>query len=60
MEQQQQESNISILSVTAIFVPGSTGSIGVNTLDVIARHQDKFSIFALTGATQVDLMLQQF
>ena len=42
-----------------ISVLGSTGSIGVNTLDVIARHQDKFSIFALTGATQVDLMLQQ-
>jgi 1-deoxy-D-xylulose-5-phosphate reductoisomerase len=42
-----------------ISVLGSTGSIGVNTLDVIAMHQDKFSIFALTGATQVDLMLQQ-
>jgi 1-deoxy-D-xylulose-5-phosphate reductoisomerase len=31
----------------------------VNTLDVIARHPDRFEVFALTGATQVDLMLQQ-
>ena len=38
---------------------GSTGSIGVNTLDVIARHPNRFEVFALTGATQVDLMLQQ-
>ena len=38
---------------------GSTGSIGVNTLDVVARHPDKYQIFALTGARQVDLMLQQ-
>jgi len=42
-----------------ITVLGSTGSIGVNTLDVIARHPNRFEVFALTGATQVDLMLQQ-
>jgi 1-deoxy-D-xylulose-5-phosphate reductoisomerase len=40
-------------------VLGSTGSIGVNTLDVVARHPDRFQIFALTGAKQVDLMLSQ-
>ena len=40
-------------------VLGSTGSIGVNTLDVVARHPDRFQIFALTGAKQVDLMLTQ-
>lgn len=40
-------------------VLGSTGSIGVNTLDVVSRHPDKFQIFALTGAKQVDLMLSQ-
>jgi 1-deoxy-D-xylulose-5-phosphate reductoisomerase len=38
---------------------GSTGSIGVNTLDVIARHPDRFEVFALSAATQTDLMLQQ-
>ena len=42
-----------------ITILGSTGSIGVNTLDVIARHSDRFEVFALTGAKQVDLMLQQ-
>ena len=38
---------------------GSTGSIGVNTLDVVARHPGRFQIFALTGARQVDLMFAQ-
>jgi 1-deoxy-D-xylulose-5-phosphate reductoisomerase len=42
-----------------ITVLGSTGSIGVNTLDVIARHPDRFEVFALSAATQVDLMLAQ-
>ena len=42
-----------------ITILGSTGSIGVNTLDVISRHPNRFEVFALTGATQVDLMLQQ-
>ena len=40
-------------------VLGSTGTIGVNTLDVVARHPDRFEVFALTGATQVDRMLAQ-
>jgi 1-deoxy-D-xylulose-5-phosphate reductoisomerase len=38
---------------------GSTGSIGANTLDVVARHPDLFSVFALTAAVQVDTMLAQ-
>ena len=42
-----------------VTVLGSTGSIGVNTLDVISRHPDRFEVFALTGAKQVDLMLNQ-
>jgi 1-deoxy-D-xylulose-5-phosphate reductoisomerase len=42
-----------------ITVLGSTGSIGTNTLDVIARHPGRFDVFALTGARQVDLMLSQ-
>jgi 1-deoxy-D-xylulose-5-phosphate reductoisomerase len=42
-----------------IAVLGSTGSIGANTLDVIARHPDRFEVFALSAASQVDLMLQQ-
>jgi 1-deoxy-D-xylulose-5-phosphate reductoisomerase len=42
-----------------VAVLGSTGSIGANTLDVIARHPDRFEVFALSAASQVDLMLAQ-
>lgn len=42
-----------------ITVLGSTGSIGTNTLDVVARHLDQYEIFALSASTQVDLMLKQ-
>ena len=42
-----------------VTVLGSTGSVGVNTLDVIAAHPDLFEVFALSAATQVDLMLAQ-
>lgn len=38
---------------------GATGTIGVNTLDVVARHPDRFEVFALTGATQVERMVEQ-
>jgi 1-deoxy-D-xylulose-5-phosphate reductoisomerase len=40
-------------------VLGSTGSIGTSTLDVVARHPERFEVFALSAATQVDLLLQQ-
>lgn len=40
-------------------VLGSTGSIGTSTLDVVARHPDRFDIFALSAATQTELMLSQ-
>ena len=40
-------------------VLGSTGSIGTNTLDVVRRHADRFEVFALSAATQVELMLAQ-
>ena len=42
-----------------ITVLGSTGSIGKSTLDVVARHPDRYEVFALSAATQVDLMLEQ-
>lgn len=44
---------------TRVVVLGSTGSIGVSTLDVIARHPDRFEVFALTAATSVEAMLSQ-
>lgn len=42
-----------------VVVLGSTGSIGVNTLDVVARHAERFEVFALTASTSVDAMLAQ-
>ena len=43
--------NVSIL--------GSTGSIGVNTLDVIARHPHRYRVFALSAATRVEALAAQ-
>jgi 1-deoxy-D-xylulose-5-phosphate reductoisomerase len=42
-----------------VVVLGSTGSIGVNTLDVVVRHSERFEVFALTASTSVDTMLAQ-
>ncbi len=42
-----------------ISILGSTGSIGTSTLDVVARHPDKFQIVALTANSQVDLLFRQ-
>ncbi|EAW30709.1 1-deoxy-D-xylulose 5-phosphate reductoisomerase [marine gamma proteobacterium HTCC2143] len=42
-----------------ITVLGSTGSIGVSTLDVLARHPDKYRAYALTANTSVDLIVPQ-
>jgi 1-deoxy-D-xylulose-5-phosphate reductoisomerase len=40
-------------------VLGASGSIGVSTLDVVARHPDRFQVVALTGHTQVDTLASQ-
>lgn len=38
---------------------GSTGSIGVNTLDVVSRQPDRYRVFALTAHSRVDIMTAQ-
>jgi 1-deoxy-D-xylulose-5-phosphate reductoisomerase len=38
---------------------GSTGSVGVNTLDVIALHPGRFEIVALTARSQTQLLFEQ-
>ena len=40
-------------------VLGATGSVGVNTLDVVARHPGRFEIFALTAMRRADVLEQQ-
>ncbi len=42
-----------------VTVLGSTGSIGVSTLDVIARHPDRFQVFALTANQRVKELAAQ-
>jgi 1-deoxy-D-xylulose-5-phosphate reductoisomerase len=43
----------------SVAVLGATGSVGVNTLDVIARHPERFEIFALTAMKRADVLEQQ-
>jgi 1-deoxy-D-xylulose-5-phosphate reductoisomerase len=42
-----------------VAILGSTGSIGVNTLDVLARHPERFEVFALSASTRIAVILQQ-
>lgn len=42
-----------------VTVLGSTGSIGINTLDVIARHPDKYHVCALSANTNVSTLFKQ-
>ncbi len=37
---------------------GATGSIGASTLDVIARHPDRFGLFAVTAQGSVDALVR--
>ncbi|MHB0984980.1 MAG: 1-deoxy-D-xylulose-5-phosphate reductoisomerase [Sulfuricella sp.] len=45
--------------IQTITVLGSTGTIGMNTLDVIARHPDRFRVVALTANRQVGRLFEQ-
>ncbi len=42
-----------------ICILGSTGSVGVSTLDVLARHPDRFEVVALTAHSRVDELFAQ-
>lgn len=42
-----------------VFILGSTGSIGVNTLDVIRLHPNAFEVVGLTANKNVELLLKQ-
>jgi 1-deoxy-D-xylulose-5-phosphate reductoisomerase len=42
-----------------ITILGATGSIGVSTLDVIARHPGRFKVFALTAHQKVEELAAQ-
>jgi 1-deoxy-D-xylulose-5-phosphate reductoisomerase len=46
-----------VSAVQRITVLGATGSIGLSTLDVIARHPDRYQVFALSGYSRIDELL---
>lgn len=46
-------------AIKQVTILGSTGSIGVNTLDVIARHPDKYRVFALTANSNEAKLAEQ-
>jgi 1-deoxy-D-xylulose-5-phosphate reductoisomerase len=43
----------------SLTVLGATGSIGCSTLDVVARHPDRYRVFALTGRERIELLAAQ-
>ena len=46
-------------SLKGVTVLGATGSIGVSTLDVLARHPDRYRVVALSANTQVERLFEQ-
>ena len=47
------------MSAQWITILGATGSIGLSTLDVVARHPQRYSVFALSGKTKIQVLAQQ-
>ena len=45
--------------VQQVTILGATGTIGIQTLDVIARHPDQFSVFALTANRNLESLFEQ-
>ena len=50
---------MNLTKIRNVTILGSTGSIGVNTLDVIARHPDRFRVFALSASSRVEALALQ-
>jgi 1-deoxy-D-xylulose-5-phosphate reductoisomerase len=45
--------------VKSVTILGSTGSIGISTLNVIEQHTDKYKVFALTANTNIEQLSEQ-
>ncbi|MFN5046475.1 1-deoxy-D-xylulose-5-phosphate reductoisomerase [Roseateles sp.] len=50
---------LSSRSLQKVCVLGSTGSIGTSTLDVLARHPDRYEVFALSAMSRVEELAAQ-
>jgi len=49
----------STFKVKKLTILGSTGSIGVSTLDVVRRHPERYKVVALCAHSQLDLLFEQ-
>ncbi|MDN5842786.1 MAG: 1-deoxy-D-xylulose-5-phosphate reductoisomerase [Alcaligenaceae bacterium] len=47
------------MGIQRLYILGSTGSIGVNTLDVAARHPGRFEIYALSAYSRIEQLARQ-
>ena len=47
------------MTMQRVCLLGATGSIGVSTLDVIARHPDRYRLFALSAHSRIDELAAQ-
>lgn len=47
------------MTVRNLTILGATGTIGVNTLDVVARHPERFRVVALSGQNQIERLAEQ-
>lgn len=47
------------MSQRRLAILGATGSIGTSTLDVVARHPDRYQVVALTGHRRLDILAEQ-
>ena len=47
------------MTLQTLTILGSTGSIGVNTLDVVRRHPHRYRVVALCAHRQVDRLYDQ-
>lgn len=54
-----EEHDASPNNIRQLCILGSTGSIGVNTLDVVRLHPEKFNVVSLSANANVDKMLEQ-
>ncbi|HET6598837.1 MAG TPA: 1-deoxy-D-xylulose-5-phosphate reductoisomerase [Burkholderiaceae bacterium] len=53
------QESISTGSRQRVCILGATGSVGTNTLDVIARHPQRFEVFALSAHSRIDALFAQ-
>src|ERR1700730_14794193 len=51
--------DVIIRQLKILTILGSTGSIGVSTLDVVGRHPEKYRVHALVAGNNTDLLVKQ-